>query len=81
MTQPDPWNAPALRSLDAAWSYARWQQLPDDGFRYEVIDGVLYRTPIPGSFHQLIVQQLFLALHSQITQPGLGWAPLSRRSA
>ncbi len=29
------------RSLDANWSYARWSQLPDDGNRYEVIDGVL----------------------------------------
>jgi hypothetical protein len=34
-----------LRSLDAGWDYARWEQeLPDDGNRYEVIDGVLYVT-------------------------------------
>lgn len=72
MTQPDPWNTPALRSLDATWTYARWKRLPDDGFRYEVIDGVLYRTPVPSSFHQWIVQQLFLALHAEITRPGLG---------
>ena len=30
-----------LRSIDASWCYERWEQLPDDGNRYEVIDGVL----------------------------------------
>ena len=25
-----------LRSIDASWNYARWEQLPDDGHRYEV---------------------------------------------
>jgi hypothetical protein len=34
----------ALRSHDATWNYARWEQLPDDGNRYEVINGVLYIT-------------------------------------
>ena len=33
----------AMRSLDAAWNRARWESLPDDGNRYEVIDGVLYK--------------------------------------
>jgi Uma2 family endonuclease len=62
-----------LRSIDASWDYARWEQLPDDGHRYEVIDGVLYMTTAPSSFHQWIVQQLFLELHTQITQPGAGF--------
>ena len=26
--------------------------LPDDGNRYEVIDGVLYRSTVPSYFHQ-----------------------------
>jgi Uma2 family endonuclease len=47
-----------LRSLDASWSYARWEQLPADGNRYEVIDGVLYLTTAPSFFHQWIVQRL-----------------------
>jgi Uma2 family endonuclease len=48
----------ALRSHDATWNYARWEQLPDDGNRYEVIDGVLYMTTAPSNFHQWIVRHL-----------------------
>jgi Uma2 family endonuclease len=32
--------------------------LPDDGKRYEIIDGALYMTTAPSSFHQWIVQEL-----------------------
>lgn len=31
----------ALRSPDATWDRARWEELPADGNRYEVIAGVL----------------------------------------
>lgn len=37
----------ALRSLDATWDRARWESLPADGNRYEVIDGVLYTSTSP----------------------------------
>jgi Uma2 family endonuclease len=47
-----------LRSLDATWDYARWTELPEDGNRYEVIDGVLYMTTAPSNFHQWIVTRL-----------------------
>src|SRR3712207_9443149 len=47
-----------LRSLDTTWCYARWEQLPDDGNRYEVIDGVLYMTTAPSNFHRWIVRRL-----------------------
>ena len=48
-----------LRSLSGGWDYARWEQeLPNDGNRYEVIDGVLYMTTAPSSFHQWIVRRL-----------------------
>ncbi|RIK44657.1 MAG: Uma2 family endonuclease [Chloroflexi bacterium] len=44
-----------LRSIDASWDYAKWEQLPDDGNRYEVIDGVLYMSTAPGFDHQNVV--------------------------
>lgn len=47
-----------LRSPDATWDYARWEQLPDDGNRYEVIGGVLYMSTAPSQFHQWVVMQL-----------------------
>lgn len=40
------------------WSYADWEGLPDDGNRYEIIDGVLYMSTSPSSFHQWIILQL-----------------------
>ena len=36
--------------------------LPDDGQRYEVIDGVLHVTPAPGLPHQLIAGHLYYVL-------------------
>lgn len=47
-----------LRSVSTDWNYVRWQQLPDDGNRYEVIDGVLYMTTAPSFFHQWIIRRL-----------------------
>jgi Uma2 family endonuclease len=53
--------------------------LPNDGNRYEVIDGVLYATGIPSYFHQWIVRQTALLLMAQIDDIGIGettWAPI-----
>jgi Uma2 family endonuclease len=69
----------ALRSHNADWNRARWELLPDDGNRYEVIAGVLYMTTAPSNFHQWIIRQLFVALFQQLDTRGLGvtmWAPI-----
>ena len=69
----------ALRSHDATWNRERWERLPADGNRYEVIDGVLYMTTAPSNFHQWIIRQAFLALFQQIDAAGVGitlWAPI-----
>jgi Uma2 family endonuclease len=47
-----------LRSLDASWCYDRWERLPSDGNRYEVIDGVLYMSTAPSFQHQRSVMRL-----------------------
>ncbi len=60
------------RSLDAGWNYARWSQLPDDGNRYEVIDGVLYMTTAPSFFHQWIASRIIRTLQTQIEDTGVG---------
>lgn len=41
-----------LHSVDTTWDYARWAQLPADGNRYEVIDGILYMTTPRSFWHQ-----------------------------
>lgn len=68
-----------VRSLDASWDYARWSQLPADGNRYEVIDGVLYMTTAPSFFHQWIIRQIVRSLLAQIDDTGAGltiWSPI-----
>jgi Uma2 family endonuclease len=68
-----------LRSPDASWNRARWEQLEADGRRYEVIDGVLYMTTAPSSFHQWIIRQIVRTLFEQIDDTGIGvttWAPI-----
>ncbi|RIK44652.1 MAG: Uma2 family endonuclease [Chloroflexi bacterium] len=68
-----------LRSSEATWTYARWEQLPDDGNRYEVIDGVLYMTTAPSSHHQLINSRLVLHVGAPWESAGHGiflYAPI-----
>lgn len=33
------------------WTYKEYQALPDDGNRYEVVNGVLYMSSVPGGSH------------------------------
>ncbi|HEX5505467.1 MAG TPA: Uma2 family endonuclease [Thermomicrobiales bacterium] len=63
-----------LRSLDPTWDYARWEQLPDDGNRYEVLDGVLYMTTAPRAFHQWISGRLTRFVGIPAEDQGLAYA-------
>ena len=46
--------------------------LPDDGNRYECIDGVLLVSPSPVRAHQLLIERLFLLLAPHVQTQGLG---------
>ena len=48
------------------------QQLPDDGNRYEAIEGELYVTPAPSLRHQRISKRLERALYALVEDSGLG---------
>jgi Uma2 family endonuclease len=63
-----------LRSLDRSWDYARWEQLPYDGNRYEVLDGALYLSTVPSNFHQWIVSELVRFVVIPANKSGLGYA-------
>ena len=41
------------------WTVEMLDALPDDGQRYEIIDGVLYVTPAPSNVHQLVAGEFF----------------------
>lgn len=59
------------------WTAARVRDLPDDGKRYEVVDGELLVTPAPRFDHQRAVGVLYLALHPYIAQAHLGEVVIS----
>jgi len=40
------------------WTYQDYLQLPDDGQRYEILDGVLCVSPAPVPIHQLLSKRL-----------------------
>ena len=61
-----------LRSTDATWTAADWEQLPDDGRRYEILAGVLYMSTAPSPAHQLIVLEIIDILREQLVSPGWG---------
>jgi Uma2 family endonuclease len=48
--------------------------LPDDGQRYELVEGVLLVTPQPASDHQIVVARLLFALSGYLTPRGLAHA-------
>ena len=46
-----PTDAPPIPGPpQGQWTYADWEALPDDGNRYEIIDGVLYMSSAPITF-------------------------------
>lgn len=54
------------------WTRADLDRLPDDGNRYEVLDGELLVTPPPSVSHQEIVAWLSAKLTPFVTANGLG---------
>ncbi len=54
------------------WTYAEYERLPDDGQRYELIEGVLYMAPPPTDAHQFANNRLqtFLTIHVEFTGRG-----------
>ncbi|MEX2182309.1 MAG: Uma2 family endonuclease [Gemmatimonadaceae bacterium] len=60
------------------WTAADVRKLPDDGNRYECIDGALLVTPSPRPPHQLALVELYDALSGYIRGNGIGrlmWSP------
>lgn len=60
----------ALTRPTGGWTHEDLLALPDDGRRYEIIDGVLYEMPSPTSAHAFTILNLILLLHPLIA--GIG---------
>jgi Uma2 family endonuclease len=53
-------------------TYADYAALPDDGRRYEVMDGVLLMSPSPNPAHQSVVNWIAFYLTQYVVLTGLG---------
>lgn len=59
------------------WTYRDWEDLPDDGNRYEIIEGVLYVSTAPSLFHQWIIQNFYTLVGFPAIQQKLAFAFLA----
>lgn len=55
-------NASSNHMMHNHWTEQRLAELPQDGTRYEIIDGRLYATPPAGEPHQALAGNLHIAL-------------------
>jgi Uma2 family endonuclease len=54
------------------WTYEDLLALPDDGKRYEIINGVLLEVPAPSYLHQVVSSELNALLHEFVRSRQLG---------
>ena len=54
------------------WTYEDYAAIPEDGHRYEVVNGVLYMSPSPNLGHQSIVGEIFAYLRDFAWSEELG---------
>ncbi|MFZ5919376.1 MAG: Uma2 family endonuclease [Chloroflexota bacterium] len=58
--------------LQGQWTYDDYCRLPDDGWRYEVIEGDLYMNPAPRPKHQEAILNLATAMSQFVRNHRLG---------
>jgi Uma2 family endonuclease len=57
-----------------SWTADDLELLPDDGNRYEVVEGELFVTPAPSYAHQFVAAAIYRHLHDFVAKQRLGWA-------
>ena len=58
----------AMPAVRTDWTVEMLDDLPDDGNRYELIDGELFVAPAPSDVHQLVIVSLVARLHAYLRQ-------------
>ncbi len=68
----------ALTKPSGVWTYDDLLRLPDDGKRYEIIEGTLYEMPSPLLVHAKVISNLMFFLGALARSLGAEWftAPL-----
>src|SRR5581483_4629950 len=63
-----------MPTLKRQWTFEDLEDLPNDGNRYEIIDGELFVTPAPAWRHQEAVAELLVALRTYLAAERIGHA-------
>jgi Uma2 family endonuclease len=61
-----------MKAGQVVLNYKDYEALPNDGRRYEIHEGDLSVTPAPGTRHQEVSGNLFVALYTHVKARGLG---------
>jgi len=67
-----------MPASETVWTAEMARALPDDGKRYEVLDGELFVTPAPSGDHQFALKALYDRLNPYVVAHGIGvllWSP------
>ncbi|GAB4582147.1 MAG: Uma2 family endonuclease [Anaerolineales bacterium] len=72
---PETISLPTTRKWPAQgdWTYEDYLKLPDDGRRYEIIEGVLYVTNAPNIDHQFATHEISRQLGNFVVENKLGY--------
>lgn len=54
------------------WTYQDYQELPNDGKIYQIVEGTLFMTPVPTTTHQQISRDLEFLIWDYVRERNLG---------
>jgi Uma2 family endonuclease len=62
----------SMKAVQSHLTYPELRLMPDDGKRYELIDGEVFATPSPNERHQRVVGNLFVSFYNHASPRNLG---------
>ncbi|MEW6607897.1 MAG: Uma2 family endonuclease, partial [bacterium] len=63
---------PILATKEEKWTYEDYVQFPDNGKRYQIIQGEVYMSPAPVPYHQRVLAKLGNILYRFVNLNKLG---------
>ena len=79
MTMTSPGRVPMVIPADhipgpgqGRWTYEDYAAIPDDGQRYEIVDGVLFMAPAPNEWHQSAALEIASYLRTYVKLKDVG---------
>jgi Uma2 family endonuclease len=62
----------AMKAVQPRLTYPELRLMPDDGKRYELIDGEVFVTPSPSEKHQRVLVKLLVSIYNHVDARNLG---------